>query len=70
MKQKIYEVLRKCSNGRTIVLISHDIESIRLADRLFFFGADGIIELHKGITEDEIIELLAREDIISCGNAI
>ena len=61
MKQKIYETLRKCSKGRTAVLVSHDIESIRLANRIFFFGGNGVIELPKGTTEDEIVKLLNQE---------
>lgn len=61
MKQKIYETLRKCSKGRTVVLVSHDIESIRLANRIFFFGGNGVIELPKGTTEDEIEKLLNQE---------
>lgn len=58
-KQKIYDVLRKCSKGRTVILVSHDFESIRLANRLFFFGENGIIELPKETSVREIIELLA-----------
>lgn len=61
MKQKIYETLRKCSKGRTVVLVSHDIESMRLANRIFFFGGNGVIELPKGTTEDEIVKLLNQE---------
>ena len=61
MKQKIYETLRKCSKGRTAVLVSHDIESIRLANRIFFFGGNDVIELPKGTTEDEIVKLLNQE---------
>ena len=61
VKQKIYEILRKCGKGRTVVLVSHDIESIRLANRLFFFGGNGVVELPKGTTEDEIAKLLNLE---------
>ena len=61
MKQKVYETLNKCSKERTVILVSHDIESIRLANRIFFFGKNGIVELPKGTTEDEIIKLLNQE---------
>lgn len=61
MKQKIYETLSKCSKGRTIVLVSHDIESIRLANRILFFGRNGVVELPPGTTEDEIAKLLKQE---------
>lgn len=61
MKQKIHEILYKCSKGRTVILVSHDIESIRHANRLFFFGRNGIVELPQGTTEDEIVKLLNEE---------
>lgn len=61
MKQKVYETLNKCSKDRTVILVSHDIESIRLANRIFFFGKNGVVELPKGTTEDEIIKLLNQE---------
>ena len=61
MKQKIYETLHKCSKGRTVILVSHDIESIRLANRIFFFGKNDVVELPQGTTEDEIVKLLNQE---------
>ena len=61
MKQKVYETLNKCSKDRTVILVSHDIESIRLANRIFFFGKNGVVDLPKGTTEDEIIKLLNQE---------
>ena len=61
MKQKIYKVLHECSKGRTVILVSHDIESIRLANRLFFFGEKGITELPKGTSVHEVVELLSEK---------
>ncbi|MBQ3342852.1 MAG: ABC transporter ATP-binding protein [Kiritimatiellae bacterium] len=61
MKQKVFETLNKCSKGRTIILVSHDIESIRLANRIFFFGKNDVVELPQGTTEDEIVKLLNQE---------
>ena len=61
MKQKVYDTLHKCSKDRTVILVSHDIESVRLAGRLFFFGGKGVVELPKGTTDDEIVKLLNQE---------
>lgn len=61
MKQKIYETLNKCSKGRTTILVSHDIESIRFASRIFFFRENGVVELPQGTTEKEILKLLNQE---------
>ncbi|MGN0855225.1 MAG: ATP-binding cassette domain-containing protein [Kiritimatiellia bacterium] len=61
MKQKIYETLRKCSKDRTVILVSHDMESVRFASRLFFFGKNGVVELPQGTIEDEIVKLLKRD---------
>lgn len=60
MKQKVYDVLKSCAKGRCVVLISHDIESVRLANRLFFFGKNGIEELPKGTTEDDVRRRMAQ----------
>lgn len=60
MKQKVYDVLKSCARGRCVVLISHDVESVRLANRLFFFGKDGIEELPKGATEDDVRRKMAQ----------
>ncbi|MGN0833248.1 MAG: AAA family ATPase, partial [Kiritimatiellia bacterium] len=61
MKQKIYETLRKCSKDRTVILVSHDMDSVRFASRLFFFGKNGVVELPQGTIEDEIVKLLKRD---------
>lgn len=60
MRQKVYDVLGACAKGRCVVLISHDVESVRLANRLFFFGKDGIEELPKGTTEDDVRRKMAQ----------
>ena len=61
MKKKIYDVVKNCALNRCIILISHDIESVNLANRLFFFGKDGIKELPKGTSENKVLELLGKE---------
>ncbi len=60
MRQKVYEVLKACARGRCVVLISHDVESIRLANRLFFLGEGGIEELPGGTTEDDVRRRMSR----------
>lgn len=60
MKSAVEDVLGACAKGRCVVLISHDVESVRLANRLFFFGKDGIEELPKGTTEDDVRRKMAQ----------
>ena len=45
MKQTIYRVLRHCAANRLVILISHDLESIHLANRLFLFEQAHIREM-------------------------
>lgn len=45
MKQTIYRVLRHCAANRLVILISHDLESIQLANRLFLFEQAHIREM-------------------------
>lgn len=61
MRQKCYEVLNKWCHEKIIILISHDLECISLANRLFFFGKDGVKELQDGFTEDQLLQMLSVE---------
>lgn len=61
MKRKIYDVLRRFRNGRIVVVVSHDIESINLANRIFLFNEEGVNELSSGISTREIIKLLTED---------
>lgn len=61
MKQRIYEILKKSSKGKCVILITHDIESLRLANRLIFFGKDGAKEISPFNSEEKILELLLNE---------
>ena len=61
MKRKIYEVLRRCGKGRIIVVVSHDIESINLANRIFLFNGKGVRELSSEISTCEIVKLLTEK---------
>jgi ATP-binding cassette subfamily B protein len=50
VEQKILAALRENMKGKTVIVISHRLSTIRYAERIFFFREDG--KLEEGVHED------------------
>ena len=64
-KEAVYSVLKSISDKCTIILITHDISCLELANRIFVFHSEGICEVRGRDAEKKIKEAiqLIRRDV-------
>ncbi|HBE77528.1 MAG TPA: hypothetical protein DDW65_07055 [Firmicutes bacterium] len=63
-KEAIYSVLTGLRGQCTVILITHDITCLELADRVFVFHQDGISEIHSSDTTSRVhtaLEIIRKE---------
>jgi ATP-binding cassette subfamily B protein len=66
-KEAVYSVLANLRQQCTIILITHDISCIELADRLFVFHQDGILEIpdsNPNSRTHDVLEIIKKEAIL------